>query len=485
MMVTWKWEFQRNMDIIKRLGFAPSFAEFTGICAYTSRNGNINFYWNVEGADKKSLALVEAIKADSSFTENWVHDLNKKAEQWKKFTETIYLTNLTNPAKLSDTELFTFYQQFLDLHPQIASFAAWIRIIIHQGVLTFEKILKEKIKDEAEYKNALTVLTSTPKQSFNGEEEEAFLELAFNILNKEQNFEELNELSQPSLALLTKHRNNYCWIPCGYYDEPAHDLDYYFHRLLRVKKDRVHSRQALSTLQELSELIEQKQYVLLQNLKLSKEALRLMECLQECVYYKDYVRGVLNKGYYLCYPLFEELGKRVKLSMLDVKFLLEEEYEQALFSKTDFTALISKRKKFHIMVVEKGKPIKLMYGKEAEQLVQEIEGKLDDVKEIKGMSASPGYAKARVRILKNPADIQNETHDFILVASMTTPEFIVAMQKALAIVTDEGGITCHAAIVAREMNKPCVIGTKLASKVLKDGMIVEVDADRGIIKIVS
>ena len=68
---------------------------------------------------------------------------------------------------------------------------------------------------------------------------------------------------------------------------------------------------------------------------------------------------------------------------------------------------------------------------------------------------------------------------------MTTPEFVPAMLKAAAIITDEGGITCHAAIVAREMKKPCIIGTKIATKVLKDGDLVEVNADNGVVKLVK
>ena len=62
---------------------------------------------------------------------------------------------------------------------------------------------------------------------------------------------------------------------------------------------------------------------------------------------------------------------------------------------------------------------------------------------------------------------------------MTTPDFVPIMSKAAAIVTDEGGLSCHAAIVSREMNIPCVIGTKNGSKVLKNGVMVEVDADEG------
>lgn len=59
------------------------------------------------------------------------------------------------------------------------------------------------------------------------------------------------------------------------------------------------------------------------------------------------------------------------------------------------------------------------------------------------------------------------------------------MKKAAAIITDEGGITCHAAIVSRELNIPCIIGTKVATKILKDGDLVEVNAEKGVVKIIN
>lgn len=70
----------------------------------------------------------------------------------------------------------------------------------------------------------------------------------------------------------------------------------------------------------------------------------------------------------------------------------------------------------------------------------------------------------------------------ILVAGMTRPDYVPYMEKAAAFVTDGGGILCHAAIIAREMQKPCVVGTGVATKTLKDGDLVEVDANKGIVK---
>ncbi|MDW7989790.1 MAG: pyruvate, water dikinase [Archaeoglobaceae archaeon] len=99
---------------------------------------------------------------------------------------------------------------------------------------------------------------------------------------------------------------------------------------------------------------------------------------------------------------------------------------------------------------------------------------------IKGLGASPGIASGQVKIVKSE-DISKVREGDILVAVMTTPDMVPAMKRASAIVTDEGGMTCHAAIVSRELGVPAVVGTKNATKILRDGMIVTVDGERGII----
>jgi len=105
--------------------------------------------------------------------------------------------------------------------------------------------------------------------------------------------------------------------------------------------------------------------------------------------------------------------------------------------------------------------------------------------EFKGFSAFKGKVKGRVRILIRKKDMNSLKDGEILVSPMTTPDFLPAMKRASAIVTDEGGIVCHAAIVARELKKPCVIGTKIATQVLRDGDLVEVDANEGIVRILE
>jgi phosphohistidine swiveling domain-containing protein len=100
--------------------------------------------------------------------------------------------------------------------------------------------------------------------------------------------------------------------------------------------------------------------------------------------------------------------------------------------------------------------------------------------DIACMGIAQGYVK-RVMGLRNIIDFKEGD---ILVSPMTMPDFLPAMKKAAAIVTDEGGITCHAAILARELNKPCIVGTGIATSVFKNGDLVEVDANNGEIKII-
>lgn len=102
---------------------------------------------------------------------------------------------------------------------------------------------------------------------------------------------------------------------------------------------------------------------------------------------------------------------------------------------------------------------------------------------IYGTVANTGTAVGRVAICRDLSSIDKVQVGDVLVASMTRPEYMTAIKKAVAIVTDEGGITCHAAIVARELGIPCVIGTKIATQVLKDGMQVAVRANHGTIVI--
>ena len=111
--------------------------------------------------------------------------------------------------------------------------------------------------------------------------------------------------------------------------------------------------------------------------------------------------------------------------------------------------------------------------------------KVNNIKEIKGQVANKGAFTGTIKIVFCRNDLNKFKKGDILVAPMTTPWYVPIMKIAGAIVTDEGGVVCHAAIISRELNKPCVIATKIATQVLKDGDEVEVDADKGVVKIIK
>jgi pyruvate,water dikinase len=110
-----------------------------------------------------------------------------------------------------------------------------------------------------------------------------------------------------------------------------------------------------------------------------------------------------------------------------------------------------------------------------EKETKEVEG----IPILEGYGASPGVAFGIVKIVNDANDIGKIQKGDVLVTKMTNPDFVVAMEKSAAIVTDSGGTTCHAAIVSRELSIPCIVGTQKATEVLKEGMKITVDATHG------
>ena len=98
---------------------------------------------------------------------------------------------------------------------------------------------------------------------------------------------------------------------------------------------------------------------------------------------------------------------------------------------------------------------------------------------LTGLAASPGIASGKVRIVEDLDDLHKIQTGDVLVTKMTNPDMVVAMQKSAAIVTNEGGMTAHAAIVSREMGLPCIVGTRKATEILKDGDVITVDGYEG------
>lgn len=137
---------------------------------------------------------------------------------------------------------------------------------------------------------------------------------------------------------------------------------------------------------------------------------------------------------------------------------------------------------------------RLISGLPARQLIKRFKEyffKAAGRREIPAVIANRGLYIGRVRLVRTlfsnkiREEIKKVEKGEVLVAETTGPEMVPAMRRAGAIVTDEGGLTSHAAIIARELGKPCLVGAKIATKVLHDGDLVKVDAEKGKVEILD
>jgi phosphohistidine swiveling domain-containing protein len=199
---------------------------------------------------------------------------------------------------------------------------------------------------------------------------------------------------------------------------------------------------------------------------------------------QDKRKEVVLRSNYIFFRGLEAVEKKLKIERKLIFYLLPEEFVQKeQFANIDWQEIRDRRDKGVLVVNCDGRchPIpRKQYEKELP--LKNFYKAFDEVKEVKGSVAYKGLVRGVAKVLYNVKEIQEFKTGEILIANQTTPEYVPAMKKAAAFVTDQGGITCHAAIVAREMKKPCVIGAKAATKIFKSGDMVEVDANKGIVR---
>ncbi len=201
-----------------------------------------------------------------------------------------------------------------------------------------------------------------------------------------------------------------------------------------------------------------------------KELLEMAEKLRSISYYPQIVENIIN-------PLAKkEVGN-------DFNFMTFSEIttkdKSKIQQRKDANA---KGKRFVYSNINKKESVEYFHN--IEKIIERLEG-IEISSSVKGQTAYPGKVKGRVRLILNSSiNIEFNKGD-ILVAVTTNPILMPLIKRAGAIVTNEGGVTSHAAIISRELKIPCVIGTKFATHTFREGDIVEVDADKGIVKILK
>lgn len=215
--------------------------------------------------------------------------------------------------------------------------------------------------------------------------------------------------------------------------------------------------------------------------ELNKDEKEFLELVSKHIYLDNYTADLDNK-------LQSNLNRLVEVYGLDLQDLVWYSFEdlENLVKKKKILNKdgIEERKHYRVMV-KIGGEIGFFYGRENFDRIKSFLGNdkpetIDD--RVRGQTACPGKAVGKVKKVLGIKDMDKVNNGDILVSTMTRPDLLVAIKKAGGIVTDLGGITSHAAIISRELGIPCIVGTKNATKILKDGMRVEVDADQGIVR---
>lgn len=186
--------------------------------------------------------------------------------------------------------------------------------------------------------------------------------------------------------------------------------------------------------------------------------------------------------------LAKAIAKKEHYDSLHLTCLTQDELERYLKSNTlPDKAILEARYNASVIYYAVGKQI-IFVGADVDKVEQAIlTGSVDEISTeqsncLNGISAYPGKVKGICRVVKDPHDVNIFNQGDILITGMTRPEFLSYFRKASAIVTDVGGMLCHAALTARELKKPCIVGTVNATSFFKDGELVEVDANKGIVK---
>ncbi len=208
--------------------------------------------------------------------------------------------------------------------------------------------------------------------------------------------------------------------------------------------------------------------------------------IKEYVYIRTYRTDTLSQAFYLFFPVLVMAAELLDLTLDDALYHSETELRKKLRGEGVNVDVAARKEVWAILII--GDEYHIYSGKEEVEKLKKDQGvsrSIENVSEVKGMAAFKGVVKGKVKIVLDPNDISKVEKGDVLVAVMTFPSYITAMEKAAAFVTDEGGILCHASIIAREMKKPCVISTKMGTKIFKDGDLVEVDAERGVVTIIE
>jgi phosphohistidine swiveling domain-containing protein len=384
-----------------------------------------------------------------------------------KFTKNILEYRKKQPSEYSDDELFKFFSCFVSLYKESFSSSIFME--------AFDFVMPDLLNDRLSRYNITSGetadLIAIPEISYLSIEEQHLIQLA--MKQKE---------GTPIGADLKNHFLQYEWLATGHAGKKKIQKDYFLKRINELEGKELEKE--LEKLRKYPETISKRKKSVLQRYKLDKETLALLEIVDEISPLRDVRKENFVKGIFYAEDVMEEIAKRYGYTLPDLQCFEEKDILKLKAGKKISTDEIKRRKDAVLLNIHYSKGIWEIYsGKKAREYHEkECKEEHESIDEIYGIVASIGKACGKAKIIYGEKGFSKMNKGDILVTGMTRPEMLPVMKKAAAIVTDEGGVTCHAAIVARELGIPCIIGTRIGSKVINDDDIILVDADVGLVK---
>jgi phosphohistidine swiveling domain-containing protein len=362
-----------------------------------------------------------------------------------------------NLSKLSDKTLADLMEKFYQLWIKF-----WLPTIPQElGNYGSDQLLEEKLKEiiasEEERSRAMEILTAPEELSFY-QQEELDLQKSKNINN---------------------HQKKFFWLKNSYAGTQVPPLQFFAERKKELKPN----------LEQLLKVrikqVKEKKLDVRNKYKLPPEIIKIAEALSEGVAWQDERKKYIFISLHYKEILLREVMKRKGYKFNDLLNCSTKEIIELAQGK-DLKPIIKKRNNNFGFFCRPGR-VEFLSRPETNRYWEiyaedKVSGKISSIKGIVASSGRERIIQGRVKIVADPAKQIKFNQGDILVAPMTSPEYIFLMKKARAIITDTGGLTSHAAVVSRELNIPCIVGTKIATKIFKDGDLVEVDADKGIVK---
>lgn len=426
--------------------------------------------------------------------------LKQTKEKWernkKEFIQTTQKIDKTNLSNLTDRQLKDLYNKFYKSYIFEYAIPALANAVDFYTQKEIKNKLESIVKDRKKSAQYLTIINSPTEASFSNIERNNLLNIVFLIKRNEKllrifrkNNPEDVDLQLKNFPRIDKaiknHARKYFWLLNNYAQAVILDKLYF---IKEIKEIILAGYDPLKEIKEVElglKRVKNSKKQLIRKLKLDKDVRLLIELQEASIYWRD-ERKMYNQVADHYHILFlKEASRRFSLSLNELMYTLPEEFIMFLSGQKVNRDILRKRKEacLIISVLTKNYIITDPEASKINEKMYKAEGLTFNM--LGGTVASLGEAKGVVKTIMSPSDFKKMEKGDILVTSMTRPEFVPVMRLAAAIVTDEGGVTCHAAIISREMNKPCIIGTKIATRVLRDGDLVEIDTDRGIVKIIK